>query len=860
MNITKNSKSHQEISPKSKSFLVISSNYQIDALYHILIKNPSLVNTKDQKGETFLSYAIKRKNIEIAELILTSPILDYKFQDQNGNSYLHLAVINQLENIIKILIKKGIDVNMQNNDGNTALHFAYSTGDIKFITMIIESKIDFSIKNKNGLIAEEILPGTFPEILDISNNNNLSNNINVTHNKNNTVTINLNVDENNNNKENEKDNNEVIINDRGQVNKSIKINWEENGINNNINNDNNNNINNDINNNINNDNNNNINNDINNNINNDNNNNINNDINNNINQLENTSKTKLKYSLVNFSYSDEGEEEEENGIINNKLSTKQRDNENKHNIKSSDIFDLASSLSYQEKVANVSSINAHVVGEPNILINKESSELGINDEFVNINKIKTSKNNPTPSLNNNPYNNLVNNGINMSQASFHTEYENGRKINLSEIDYNHGNRNKIKSTDFKNNNDNNMKGNGQNIDFNYSSSIDKERGIYNNNINNDDNDILNKQDSGGICNYKNNNFNQSNTYKDQPDINQDFTFSPFTTLKKPLNKQDNGSEINNNSKMNNNSKNVSINNEINSQNKNISKNNFNINNNSQNLKHSNVQCNNSLINSNLNINNNISNDNKNNNIKNNYSIDSSNITNNINTNLSQISQNNRDSKNNSKIDFNTPTNISKETLDISTTKISRDSLYIFLAEIRMENYYNIMNSNGFDDIQLLINQAKNGIIIKDKQLKEAGIKKPGDRAKILIRLQEKAGNFIFPVPKEVYHVCQNSNIKEDININKLNEWLKSLKIENYLELFVKNGYHSIELMLLQMESKNPLTDEILKEEIGITKIGHRSRIINKLIEEGKSLYNKLKTSMLVVGNIMSDKICDCTIY
>ena len=63
-----------------------------------------------------------------------------------------------------------------------------------------------------------------------------------------------------------------------------------------------------------------------------------------------------------------------------------------------------------------------------------------------------------------------------------------------------------------------------------------------------------------------------------------------------------------------------------------------------------------------------------------------------------------------------------------------------------------------------------------------------------------------------------------------------------------------------MESKNKLTDEILKDEIGISKIGHRSRIINKLLEESKSLSNKLRTSMLVMGNALTDKICDCIIY
>ena len=279
------------------------------------------------------------------------------------------------------------------------------------------------------------------------------------------------------------------------------------------------------------------------------------------------------------------------------------------------------------------------------------------------------------------------------------------------------------------------------------------------------------------------------------------------------------------------------------------------------LNDSNNKNKNKIIENNLsnNLSNNSSyskiNDNTTNNVTRSAPNKSNNNFHSINTNLSQVSQNNINTKTNSKFNFNCPETISEDYLNTS-----RDSLFKFLAEIRMEKYYDIMNSNGFDDINLLISQTKSGNGIKDKQLKEAGINIPGDRAKILIKIQEKAGDFIFPIPKEVYYVCQNENIKNDPNINKLNEWLKSLKIENYLENFVNNGYHSIELMLLQIESKNPLTDEILKDEIGITKIGHRSRIINKLLEEGKSLRNKLKTSMLVVGDVLKDKICECSIY
>ena len=78
MNITKKVKICPEKSIQSKpSFLIISTNYQIETLSSIISKNPSLINTKDQKGETFLSYAIKRKEIEKAELILSSTLLDY---------------------------------------------------------------------------------------------------------------------------------------------------------------------------------------------------------------------------------------------------------------------------------------------------------------------------------------------------------------------------------------------------------------------------------------------------------------------------------------------------------------------------------------------------------------------------------------------------------------------------------------------------------------------------------------------------------------------------------------------------------------------------------------------------------------
>ena len=145
----------------------------------------------------------------------------------------------------------------------------------------------------------------------------------------------------------------------------------------------------------------------------------------------------------------------------------------------------------------------------------------------------------------------------------------------------------------------------------------------------------------------------------------------------------------------------------------------------------------------------------------------------------------------------------------------------------MDKYISLLAFNGFDDINLILEQSKNGnSSIQDSELKEAGIKIPGDRAKILIRIQELSHNFDFKIPKEVYYSIKNDkNIIDDQNIIKLRKWLENLKIEKYLNNFIDNGYNSIELLLIQMISSNPLTNEILKEEIKIDKIGYRSRII-----------------------------------
>jgi ankyrin repeat protein len=126
MNITRNIKKFQKQNFQTYQIhnnrtFNISLDYNVETLYQILSKNPKLINIKDNKGETLLSYSIERNKIDIFNLILTSPILDLNYQNKEGNTYLHIAIQFEREIMVKELIEKGINLNIQNNDGNTPI-------------------------------------------------------------------------------------------------------------------------------------------------------------------------------------------------------------------------------------------------------------------------------------------------------------------------------------------------------------------------------------------------------------------------------------------------------------------------------------------------------------------------------------------------------------------------------------------------------------------------------------------------------------------------------------------------------------------------------------------------------------------
>lgn len=176
-------------------------------------------------------------------------------------------------------------------------------------------------------------------------------------------------------------------------------------------------------------------------------------------------------------------------------------------------------------------------------------------------------------------------------------------------------------------------------------------------------------------------------------------------------------------------------------------------------------------------------------------------------------------------------------------KDTKEDLVNFLKRIEMDQYSDLLIKEGFDDINLVINQMKKGNPINDDILREIGIPRPGDRAKILIRIQECAHLFDFKIPFEaVYYINRKKYefLKYDFHVKALQNWLKKLRLQNYLENFYNNGYYSPELVFIQKATKFPINDTILERDLKIDNINDRKLIMSSISSNSNNYISELR--------------------
>ena len=192
----------------------------------------------------------------------------------------------------------------------------------------------------------------------------------------------------------------------------------------------------------------------------------------------------------------------------------------------------------------------------------------------------------------------------------------------------------------------------------------------------------------------------------------------------------------------------------------------------------------------------------------------------------------------------------KENKDLYTS-LSCSKIFEFITEINLPKEYAIdLIDNGFDNLDVLIYQTKHGIALTYENLRDIGIKKLGERIKILVRLEEVSDNFNFFFPKKIFF--DDLDTKNEFNSLKI--FLEKIEMNKFLNNFFKNGIYNVELLNIQMGSKQPLNENILINDLNINK-NDANKIIIKLYESSRKYINKMK----IMNKRNSTKLKDISI-
>lgn len=158
----------------------------------------------------------------------------------------------------------------------------------------------------------------------------------------------------------------------------------------------------------------------------------------------------------------------------------------------------------------------------------------------------------------------------------------------------------------------------------------------------------------------------------------------------------------------------------------------------------------------------------------------------------------------------------------------KNSIYKWLTSMKLEYLFGPLYSNGYDDLDFLLAQIRSSECLTLEVLEDIGIKRVGDRLKLLALLEEEAfKDMRQSMPVKQGFMCG----AKSRTMPALDVWLDSLGLNHLLKNFVDNGIEDSESLLIIMNSKYALNDDWLRLFFGIEKTGHRQKILFKIREE-----------------------------
>lgn len=130
---------------KGATPLLIACEFGQTEIAKLLIEKGANVNARLHNGQPPLINACKSGSVDIVQMILENNG-DPTFVTSGNTSALHVAVMTGNVEIVKLLLGKS-DINFQNQEGNTALHIAYGIENNEIISELIKNGADTEIRN-----------------------------------------------------------------------------------------------------------------------------------------------------------------------------------------------------------------------------------------------------------------------------------------------------------------------------------------------------------------------------------------------------------------------------------------------------------------------------------------------------------------------------------------------------------------------------------------------------------------------------------------------------------------------------------------------------------------------------------------
>lgn len=163
-------------------------------------------------------------------------------------------------------------------------------------------------------------------------------------------------------------------------------------------------------------------------------------------------------------------------------------------------------------------------------------------------------------------------------------------------------------------------------------------------------------------------------------------------------------------------------------------------------------------------------------------------------------------------------------------------LFTWLKKLRLESICEQLIESGYDDLDLLQGQMRSELPLTLSHLQEIGISKPGHRVRLMAGLEE-AVNGLAEEGKEQesgfsLSLCTVSQaVNGFVLLPSLQQWLDDLKLKHIYPNFVESGYDDLEHLIALSHTQYPVTDQVLKSDIHVCKLGHRHRLLFKLKQD-----------------------------